>query len=106
MNITKEDFVEFFVDKFGEDTLDKFNQFLEKFGCTQFYDVVVHMYNDLGHAGVCDERNDPYDTLECDFSCTSLAEIGSCFISWDLSKEGRKYWESFRDAWLEEINEY
>lgn len=104
MDITKKDFIDLFLDKFGEEKLKLFNEFLIEVNCPQFYDVVVEMYNNLNHSGICGHDGDSYDTLKCDFICSGLAEVASCFIDWDLSSEGRTYWTAFRDAWLNKIN--
>lgn len=78
---------------FSKKSIKKFTEFLkEKSMENQYYDAVAYTYN---------QRAYPEDALESDVTCAfeDESELGSCFIKFDSSLEGRKFWENFNNDW-------
>lgn len=80
---------------FKPESIEKFSKFLEKKTMKeQYYEAVCRTYNE----GYDDQA---LDSLENDINCAykDEAELGSCFVNFSDSEEGREFWEKFNEDW-------
>jgi hypothetical protein len=91
--LTKEEILKLFKEGFDEKSLSKFYAFLEERKQTDLYfNAVMNTYN---------RREDPTYAFSGSVVCAfrDEAELGSCFVEFDTSKEGRDFWVEFNAHW-------
>lgn len=93
MELTKDYVLEKFKEGFEKESISKFYAFLEERKQTDLYfNAVIKSYN---------RREEPIEEFEYNVNCAfkDEAELGSCFVRFDSSDEGRDFWVEFNEAW-------
>ena len=93
MELTIHIIKETLIENFSQKSIEKFVKFLEISNAEdRYYNAICRTYN---------SDVDPIWSFTNDVRCSyeDESELGSCFIDFSNSLEGREFWEEFNESW-------